>query len=196
MNKDKLLTRIQSVKDWIMCNKKRTGQICLIILILIFALSMKFAQNHKESLTVEASESDLKGVDAYVDISGEINEPGIYKVDEDTRLFELIDKAGGLTANANLDAINQAEYVEDGQKIIIPAKSISNTATGIDSNGLININTASQVELMELSGVGEAIATRIIEYRSNNTFKTIDDIKNVKGIGDATFEKIKDKITI
>ena len=118
----------------------------------------------------------------------------------------LIDKAGGLTGKADLDAINQASYVEAGAKIIIPKKGenknsdearadASETSVG-NTSGKININQASAEELTSMPGVGTVIAQRIVEYRNGARCNSIEDIKNVKGIGDATFEKMKGSITV
>jgi competence protein ComEA len=188
------------VLRWMSMNKKRVGQTLIIVLILLFAIAVKAYESNKENVSVEASEAELEGVDAYADISGEVNKPGIYKIDDDTRVFEIIDMAGGLTSNADIEAINQAEFVTDGQKIIIPSvsseESNSNTSTDGKSSGKININTASKEDLMTLNGIGDSISERIITYRKSNRFNSTEDIKNVSGIGDATYEKIKDDICV
>ena len=140
----------------------------------------------------------------FVDISGAVEKPGVYEVSNDTRLFEVIEMAGGLSEDADADHVNQASFVEDGQKIIIPVKGsdavndlLSGSAeyTGEDS-GLININTAAADELKTLSGIGDTMAQRIIEYRSQRAFKSKEDIMSVDGIGSKTYEKIKDSITV
>lgn len=139
-----------------------------------------------------------------VDISGCVNIPGVYETDEGTRLHEIIELAGGLTKDADIDAINQAELVTDGQKILIPSKiEIGNGAgrtTNAESsinNGKININQADSAALQEIPGVGPAIADKILEYREvNGSFQRIEDLKNVSGIGEKTFEKLKNKICI
>ena len=123
-------------------------------------------------------------------------------MEEGTRLFQLIEKAGGLTENADIEGINRAETVLDGQKIIIYAKGqddeSKNSSTGaIDSSGKININSADIEQLQQIPGVGPVTADKIIQYRQDNgRFSSIDDIKNVSGIGEKTFEKLKDYITV
>ncbi len=185
---------------WISMNKKRVGQTLLIVFILLFAIAIKAYESNKDNVSVEASESQIEEVDAYVDISGEVNKPGIYKFQDGTRVFEIIDMAGGLTSNADIEAINQAEFVTDGQKIIIPSANsetaISNNSADAKSSGKININTASKEDLMSLNGIGDSISERIISYRKDSRFNSIEDIKNVNGIGDAIFEKIKDEICV
>lgn len=119
-----------------------------------------------------------------------------------TRLYEVVQMAGGLTKDADIDAINQAELVTDGQKILIPGKAnenhSGNTISGtISQNGKININHADNMTLQQIPGIGPATAEKIIQYReTNGLFKTIEDIKNIEGIGEKTFKKMEDKICV
>lgn len=175
------------------------------------------AQANQADLTEENVEGEagggnqkaaLEAAQIYVDIGGEVKNPGVYAVAEGTRLFEVIEKAGGLTARASTAQINQAEVVADGQKVVIPTigeeelwgTSPAETAAapaGKDSQGRININTADSSTLQEIPGVGPATAEKIIAYREENgKFSKIEDIQNVSGIGNKTFEKMKDKITV
>ena len=139
----------------------------------------------------------------YVDISGAVEKPGVYDVKEGTRVFEVIEMAGGLTSEADIDGFNRAEEVFDGQKLTIPEK-VSEEAgggtlasAGVTSSGLININRATAEELDEIPGVGPSTAEAIIRYREENgSFRKKEDIKNVSGIGDKTYEKMADKITV
>ena len=150
----------------------------------------------------EVTANETEAVMLVVDISGCVNEPGVYEISDGTRLHQVIEQAGGLTKDADIDAINQAELVTDGQKILIPAKAESGTdnasaAAQPVQNGKININQADSIALQEIPGVGPATADKIIQYReSNGRFQTIEDIKNVSGIGNKTFEKMKDKICV
>ena len=187
-------------------DKRRLGKTILILLILIIALGIRLLNLNKEQEKVVMTDgvsSNKQSMEMYVDISGEVNKPGVYLVNDGTRLYEVIEKAGGLTDNANTDQINQAGYVEDGEKIVIPSLNdevVKNTdvqpGTFNSNSGLININTASKDQLMEITGVGEVIAERIIDYRKNNRFKSIEDIMNVNGIGNATYDKMKSQITV
>ena len=110
---------------------------------------------------------------AYVDISGEVNKPGVYKVTSETRLFEVIDMAGGLTENADPDSLNRAERVTDGQKIIVlsydESSEIGKSSSSVPDYGLtsdegdkVNINTADSSELQTIPGIGPAKAQSII----------------------------------
>ena len=143
---------------------------------------------------------ETKSVMLVVDISGCVKTPGVYEIADGTRLHDVIELAGGLTKDADIDAINQAELVTDGQKILIPAKAEDDgefATAKPTNNGKININQADSMGLQEIPGVGPATAEKIIQYReANGRFQSIEDVKNVSGIGDKTFEKMKDKICV
>lgn len=146
-----------------------------------------------------------------IHISGAVKNEGIVRLEEGARAADAIEEAGGLTSEADLTCVNLAYLLKDGQKIYVPKVSdideviagnmptsvIENNGTQEISNGKININTATTSELSTLSGIGEGTATKIIEYREKNgKFKTIEDIKNVSGIGNAKYENIKDNICV
>ncbi|WP_058990412.1 helix-hairpin-helix domain-containing protein [Anaerococcus rubeinfantis] len=142
-----------------------------------------------------------------VHISGQINKPGVYEINDDYRLEDLVNDAGGLTENADLNKINLALKLEDQMRIIIPnindKDNIENNMTtqlispiNENDNKKVNINTADQSELMTLPNIGEKRANAIIEYRQKNKFNKIEDIKNVSGIGDKYFEAMKDMIVV
>lgn len=147
------------------------------------------------------------GTKMYVDISGAVVNPGVYEVDSQTRLFQVIEMAGGLTENADVDSLNRAEIVYDGQKIIVgtlgePSAAASESSgsqsaqSGI-TNGKVNLNLAGSATLQTIPGIGPSKAGRIIDYRNTNgRFRKIEDIMNITGIGEKTFESIKDYITV
>lgn len=185
-------------------DKKTVFKIIILAIILISSLIIKCTA--KPNTKVIADDNKNKDVktekledNIIIDISGEINNPGIYKMKGKVRLYEIIDKAGGLKEEANINSINQARYVKDGEKIIIPS---SRNSQGMDKesisneNNLVNINTASKEELLKLPGIGEVTAEKIINYRDNNNFTRIEDLKNVNGIGIATYNKLKDLICV
>ena len=141
-------------------------------------------------------------------ISGEISKEGVYEFEDGDRLDDLIKKAGGLTENANAKDLNLAMKLEDEMKIYIPSiyeVSSDDTADTIpiitsdskdSSKDKININKASKEELMSLPNIGEKRADSILEYRESNKFETIEDIKNVNGIGEKFYQSLKDLITV
>ena len=145
----------------------------------------------------------------FVYVIGAVNNPGIVEAPLDSRLYEIIEIAGGFAENADETAINLAVTVTDEEKIIIPYKESATNqkeTTRINqlykestktSSDKININTANIDELKTLSGIGQSTAEKIINYRKENSkFDKIEDIKNVSGIGDAKFNSIKDKIVV
>ncbi len=142
-----------------------------------------------------------------VEIKGAINNPNVYWLEEESIVEDLINKAGGLTGSADTTGVNRAEKLKNHQLVVIPDKNnIENSNENVNilrtekdnlSSKLININTADEKELDSLPGVGPAKAQDIISYREENGgFQSIEDIKNVKGIGESSFEKLKDKITV
>ena len=146
-----------------------------------------------------------------IHITGEIKTPGIIKIKENSRLADAIEAAGGLTENADINKINLAYIISDGQKIYIPnindkTEDYVNSEAGngviienMESNNkkLVNINTATQAELETLTGIGASTALKIINYRKENgKFNNIEEIKNVSGIGGAKYEVIKNNICV
>ncbi|MBN2016208.1 helix-hairpin-helix domain-containing protein [Candidatus Dojkabacteria bacterium] len=155
----------------------------------------------KEDPESQKAEETVKTIS--VDISGEVNNPGVYKFQEGQTVEDAINTAGGFTENADSDYINKdlnrAQKLVDEQKIFIPAKGELNTSPiegsfiSQSKSGKININTASLEELDSLPGIGPSYAQRIIDGRP---YSNIEELKNIKGIGEATFSKIKDLITV
>ncbi len=153
-----------------------------------------------------ATEYEDSGLKMYVDISGAVNEPGVYEVGSQTRLFQVIEMAGGLAENADVDSLNRAEIVYDGQKIIVGTRDGDAYASGPEggvssssgiTNGKVNLNLAGSATLQTIPGIGPSKADRIIEYRETiGRFKKIEDIMNITGIGEKTFESIRDYITV
>jgi len=169
------------------------------------------------------SADENKSKEVTVHVFGAVAKPGVYQVSQGARVIDAINMAGP-TGEADLDSIKLASKVTDGQDISVPFKAVIDPAavgvtqgasasagiTGrnvftapagaggaVAANGLVNINTANQSELDTLPGIGPALAQRIIQYReTNGFFQSIEDIKNVSGIGDKNFENMKDKITV
>ena len=205
---------------------KKIIYLSLMIILLVSAIVYNFLyiKNEKNEIInefeeIEENEKNEEAVEKktiFVDVGGEVINPGLYELNEGTRINDAINIAGGITKLADLTTVNLAYVLQDAMKIIIPKKetkkvvqkttdvkpvvttSITTTALeNIATTGLVNINSASSDELKKLDGIGEVTAKKIIEYRNNNgNFKTKDDIKNVSGIGNSKYEKIKEKISI
>lgn len=157
-----------------------------------------------------------KNENIIVHVSGAVNKEGIVELKNNSRIIDAIDKAGGLKDEADITNINLAYIIEDGMKIHIPSKEEKESTIIVESNidfGTveqsneiksnnnkklkININTATKTDLETLPGIGESTALKIIEYRKEKgKFKLIEDIKQVNGIGENKFNKIKELITV
>lgn len=133
-------------------------------------------------------------------ISGEVIHPGVYQLPVGSRVQQAIDSSGGLTENADIEAINLAARLTDGSRIDIPRigeKPVEIVRGGEVMGLLIDINTATLEELMTLPGIGEDKASQIIQYREEQgRFITIEEIQKIKGIGPVTFENIKSLIMV
>lgn len=204
--------------------KKTIIILCTIIVVLGGIIFILYKNNSsskeeivdifKEPEEIKQEESNIRKV--IVDIKGMINNPGVYEVDSNLRVNDVIELAGGLKEGADTSNINLAKLVSDEMTIIIYSTEevlekfkqevcicncpyIQNDAC-INSNNddnLININTAGIEELTTLPGIGDVKAEAIIKYRSEvGKFKTKEELLNVEGIGEALFEKIKDNITV
>jgi competence protein ComEA len=163
----------------------------------------------------------------YVHVCGEVTSPGVYQLLEGSRVYEAVEAAGGFTQDAASEYLNLAETVQDGMKIVVPdresemkpaaagiylaessaaagaQRADSGTNGGIlggaggSAGGKVNINTADSTALMTLSGIGEARAAAIIQYREEHgKFSSIEEIMQVPGIKEAAFQKIKQNIEI
>lgn len=123
----------------------------------------------------------------HAEIRGEVKSPGVYEIDTDETLENLIEKAGGLSKQADIRSLSLLRAIRHCDVIIIPA---------VEDIKKISINSASLEELMTLKGIGQSKAYRIIEYRNEHNFQSIEELMNVKGIGPKIFEKIKDHIAL
>lgn len=210
--------RVDNLKSFLTNNRERLKTAILPLLIGIAVLFFwVYGSSDTDEIVIEDVNSDKQDVEQvekqesqesksgniYVDISGAVDSPGVYMVRNGTRLFEVIEMAGGLLNSADIDGLNQAETVTDGQKIIVYEKGDegSNNAAGGTANNKdstrININYADSAELQMIPGIGPSKAERIIEYRNmNGRFDSVEDLKNITGIGDKTLESIKEYITV
>ena len=180
--------------------------------------------------SVSENDSNEEAQPIYVQAAGAVKAPGVYKLPSGSRVFELIEQAGGLLKNADEADLNQAEELSDGEKVLVLTKkeakrlrkgdtsavsgggeagsagvsaSVSVGAgrsapgSAAESGGLVDLNQASADDLKTLPGIGDAKAADIIAYReANGSFGRIEDIMQVPGIADGTFNRIKDRITV
>lgn len=203
--------------------------ICLLCFTNAFSFFYFLNQEEKTDACIceECSQTSLEEEKNYskikVDLKGYVKKPGVYEVENETIVNDLIKLAGGLKTNATTENINLSKKLKDEDVVIIlsktelkkqqqsstvlptgststnvkPESSAPTTSTSVENaNRKVCLNTASKEELMTLTGIGESKALAIIEYRNNTSFKDITEIMNVSGIGESVYEKIKDFITV
>lgn len=164
---------------------------------------------HEKDLSVEldaatqkrAAEKNMAvGEKITVYVSGAVNRPGVIKLDEGARVVDAVNLCGGILPTADESKVNMAQVLKDGVQIRVPEKTIAESELGKVQekvDGKVNINTADSKTLDSLPGIGPAMAQRIVDYRqTEGAFQTLEDLKKVRGIGDAKFAKLKDKITL
>ena len=191
----------------------------MLVLLAVVALAAGGAfyagiHGQEEAVTLDAgttpqAEAPVKESEIVVYVAGAVNRPGVVQLAEGARAKDAVDACGGFLPTADTNGVNLAQKLKDGMQVTVPEKSPQGTAAqgaagGAQAGaakslpeGMVNINTADEKELDKLPGVGPAMAKRIVEYRTENgAFQSPEEIKRVKGIGDAKYEKMKDKIAL
>lgn len=187
-----------------------------IVIFIVFQLAWSLIQapgvveSGAEELKIEQAEEQAEEpTTVFVHVTGCVKNPGLYELAEGARVKEAIDAAGGFGDTAATDSINLARVLTDGEQIVVTDKAAQTNAqpsgdaaasassTSSAAPGKISINTATKEELMELDGVGEVTAEKIIAYREENGgFQKIEDLMNVSGIGEKRFDAVKDSIVL
>lgn len=187
--------------------------VCSLIVIIggLFYFNQSKTEDYSgvsfSNISNETNNKDEKAEDKhdekiFVDVKGAVKHPGVFETTKDKRVKDLIEEAGGLLEDADTSTLNLSQKVKDQMVIYVlkhgeKPKQISYSGTSSSSGDVININTANLEQLMKISGVGKTKAEAIISYREKNgDFKKKEDITKVRGIGKATFEKIKDIIEV
>lgn len=166
-----------------------TAVLLVTIVVLIFT-----GQSSSEPVVVVAkSKADATSVGSgFVHVSGAVMQPGVYAIDAGSRLFEVIALAGGFTKSADQSSVNLARIVVDGEQILI-----SSDGDGSASESLIHLNRATASELDALPGIGPTLSQRIVDWReANGSFKAVEDLRSVAGIGDRLFAGIRTLVTL
>jgi competence protein ComEA len=197
-------------KEFLLTNKDKIIKVAVVIVIIAVAFFVFVTgDNDDDEITLDttnpavientvASELPEKII---VDVAGAVNNPKVVELEAESRVADAIAAAGGLTEDADTSHINQAAVLNDGEKIYIPEEGeddlSGDTSSVFNDASKIDINTATSEELQTLNGIGPATAEKIISYRSDvGYFKSIDELKNVDGIGDKTYEDLKDDIMV
>jgi competence protein ComEA len=184
----------------------------VVVLITLAGAGLWYARSLPKPIAITAAEpSGIPGSEpasaapvpvVIVDVAGWVRRPGVYEFAEDDRVIDAIERAGGARKGADLAALNLAAPLADGTQVLVPrsggsASGATVGATSPDGTSLINVNTASAIELEALPGVGEVLAAAIVQYRTEHgPFATVDDLVDVSGIGPSTLEEIRDHTTV
>ena len=194
-------------------NKPMVLGLALLLAAVIAACASFLAQSafaSREEFQINANDSLVSSEEAYratviVHVTGCVENPGIYELKEDSRVYDAVEAAGGFSEDADSQVLNLARIVTDGEQISIPSATEESTVSEIDVpqsssaivNGLVNINKATSEELQTLNGVGPSTAEKIIADReANGPFASKEDLKRVSGIGDKKYAALEPYITI
>lgn len=165
--------------------------------------------NEKSNKSNEISQTETEDQLVTVDVKGAVKKPGVYQLQSNSRVHDALEKAGGLTDEADLKSVNQAQKLSDEAVVYVAkvgenavdvtasAPASATSGTNQTKSALVNLNTATEADFQTISGIGQKRAQDIIAYReANGRFKSVDDLKNVSGIGAKTLEKLKEYVTV
>ncbi|MGN0297573.1 MAG: helix-hairpin-helix domain-containing protein [Lachnospiraceae bacterium] len=188
--------------------------ILVVSLILIAGICYSCSKvSTEEFILQDAGETNLQEEQAeqsscqenyatiWVYVCGEVQFPGVYELAAGSRIFQAVEAAGGMTEEAAEEAVNLANLLSDGQQIQIPSKESASLTAAKEqqsaSDGMVHLNSATKEQLMQISGIGESKAEAILQYREEHgSFQSIEELKNVSGIGDSLFSKIQMYVTV
>ena len=201
---DQLRDAFESITQWWFdLHFSRNQKIALsIIAAIVLALSVLIVLrgNTQIAAAPEIVPITIAEPEIFVDVTGAVNNPGVYSLTGRSRVIDAIKAAGDSAPGADLSTINLARVLNDGEQIYVDSTVVNSAGQRVSkkvSSGPININRATLRQLDALDGIGPVIAGRIIEYRKKNgSFLTIDDLQKVSGIGAAKFAQIKSKVRI
>ena len=201
---DQLRDAFESITQWWFdLHFSRNQKIALsIIAAIVLALSVLIVLrgNTQIAAAPEIVPITIAEPEIFVDVTGAVNNPGVYTLTGRSRVIDAIKAAGDSAPGADLSTINLARVLNDGEQIYVDSTVVNSSGQRVSkkvSSGPININRATLRQLDALDGIGPVIAGRIIEYRKKNgSFLTVDDLQKVSGIGAAKFAQIKSKVRI
>ena len=201
---DQLRNAFESLTQWWFdLHFSRNQKIALSIIasaVLALSLLIVLRGNTQINSAPEIIPVTIAEPEIFVDVTGAVNNPGVYSLTGRSRVIDAIKAAGDSAPGADLSTINLARVLNDGEQIYVDSTVVNSSGQRVSkkvSSGPININRATLRQLDALDGIGPVIAGRIIEYRKKNgSFLTIDDLQKVSGIGAAKFAQIKAKVRI
>ena len=171
--------------------------------------SPKAAPQEESAAAENAEEPDSgdaqKDGTIWVYVCGAVHAPGVYELPSGSRIYHVIQAAGGMLPEAETRAVNQAQELSDGEQITVPtveeaqdpAQPAVSGGSAASGDGKVNLNTAGIEELCTLAGIGETRAQAIVDYREQNGgFQSIEELMNIDGIKEKTFEKLKEEVTV
>jgi competence protein ComEA len=197
------------MKEWLIDHKYYIAAALAVALGFLYYSNRDTAPTDIIAASTAVSEEGLQETPSVpdstrilIDVKGAVKKPGVYHASPDKRVIDIIELAGGLSESADTSGVNFAQKLQDEMIVYVPAKGgeAGGTASGTSvasGNGKININRANETELQEIPGIGPSKAAAIIEYREKNgPFKKPEELKEISGIGDKTFEKLEGAITV
>jgi competence protein ComEA len=201
---DQLRDAFESITQWWFdLHFSRNQKIALSIIasaVLALSVLIVLRGNTQINSAPEIIPVTIAEPEIFVDVTGAVNNPGVYSLTGRSRVIDAIKAAGDSAPGADLSTINLARVLNDGEQIYVDSTVVNSSGQRVSkkvSSGPININRATLRQLEALDGIGPVIAGRIIEYRKKNgSFLTIDDLQKVSGIGAAKFAQIKSKVRI
>ncbi|WP_394404890.1 helix-hairpin-helix domain-containing protein [Streptococcus sp. 20-1249] len=208
---------IEIIKEY----KWQTGLVCVALLVAIVILFSQSAQSQEQVALVpkietiassssanQEKEAVEETLEIIVDVKGAVAKPGLYQLKSGARVNDAVQAAGGFASNADQKSVNLAQKVSDEAVVyvatgeenrsVVSQQDVTNGAQSSSSGfNLVNLNTATEADLQTVTGIGAKRAADIIAYReANGSFKSVDDLNNVSGIGDKTLENIRPYVTV
>ena len=201
---EQLRTAFESISQWwfdLHFSRNQKRALALIAAVVLLSSVFVVARGNTESKAVaQAAPITIAEPEIFVDVTGAVNNPGVYTLTGKSRVIDAIKAAGDSAPGADLSTINLARVLNDGEQIYVDSTVVNSSGQRVSKKtptGPININRATARQLDALDGVGPVIAARIVEYRKvNGSFLSIDDLQKVSGIGAAKFAQIKSKVRI
>ncbi|MDT3331473.1 ComEA family DNA-binding protein [Microbacterium aquilitoris] len=188
-------------------SRRRLGIGAAVVLVVVVAavtiaigIVRTGAESAVETVPEVVSET-VAPASVYVHVSGQVREPGLYRLDQGARVVDAVAAAGGFSEKASRDGVNLARPVSDGEQLLIPGEGEEGTDAGAsaapEGDGRVNLNTADVAALDTLPRIGPSIAQRILDWREENgRFTSVDDLMAVPGIGEKMLESLRDLVTV